>query len=140
MSRVPIDETAGGFPLPPVPTIGEVEQRIMRCDDELAQAVNDLYDWEDRAANAKADWEQHLHTQLVLIADELAAKDQKSDATYREGVAKGRLNADGVSGHDLYRAYKAMEGGARSVGKHVSALQTRMSGLQTVHAGIRGVT
>lgn len=129
-----------GLPLPPLPTLGDIERRIMRCDDELAQLVEDHYRAAEEAAEAEANWKQHRDRILVMIAD----RGSKEAADIREARAKRtRIDAtdpDSMMGEDLYRLYKILEARERSIDRHIRAIQTRATALMSVARGIRGQT
>lgn len=127
-----------GAMLPEVPSLGEIEQRIMRCDDELAELVQEHYNAAEDAATAEADWKAHRDRVLVLLAD----RPEKEAADIREARAKA-ARIDGsdplsLKGEDLYRAYKILEARERSISRHIYAVNTRVGGLQSVAKGIRG--
>ena len=129
-----------GTLLPPLPTLGDVERRIMRCDDELAQLVEDHYRAAEEAAEAEADWKQHRDRVLVALAD----NGEKEAADIREARAKRtRVNPrdpESVLGEDLYRLYKILEAKEKSIDRHIRAIQTRATALMSVARGIRGQT
>lgn len=129
-----------GLPLPSLPTLGEIERRIMRCDDELAQLVDDHYRAAEEAATAEADWKRHRDRVLVALAD----NGEKEAADIREARAKrtrvNPANPDSEIGDDLYRLYKILEAREKSIDRHIRAVQTRMTGLMAVARGIRGQT
>lgn len=135
--------------LPELPTLGEIERRIMRCDDELEQLVEDHYNAAEEAASAEADWKRHRDRCLLAIAnadetdDFLKAVGKSADL--REAYAKGvRTDPDDLSnpetGDDLYRLYKILEARERSIDRHIRAVQTRATALMSVAKGIRGQT
>lgn len=126
--------------LPELPTLGEIERRIMRCDDELADLVDDHYKAAEEAASAEADWKQHRDRVLVALAD----NGGKEAADIREARAK-RTRVDprdpeSMLGEDLYRLYKILEAREKSIDRNIRAIQTRMTGLMSVARGIRGQT
>lgn len=129
-----------GLPLPPLPTLGDIERRIMRCDDELAQLVEDHYKAAEEAAAAEADWKRHRDRVLVALAD----NGEKEAADIREARAK-RTRIDprdpnSELGEDLYRYYKILEAREKSIDRHIRAIQTRATALMSVARGIRGQT
>jgi hypothetical protein len=126
--------------LPPLPTLGDVERRIMRCDDELSRLVDEHYKAAEEAAAAEADWKQHRDRVLVSLAD----SGGKEAADIREARAK-RTRVDprdpeSMLGEDLYRLYKILEARERSIDRHIRAIQTRATALMSVARGIRGQT
>lgn len=129
----------GGL-LPELPSLGEIERRLMRIDDELAAAVEEHFGAAEEAGGAKADWEAHLSRILVLLADQ----GEKEAADIREARAR-RARQDpqdpaSPTGDDLYRIYKILEGREKSIDRQIRALQTRATALMSVAKGIRGVT
>jgi hypothetical protein len=134
------DVDEDGVLLPPLPTLGDIERRIMRCDDELAQLVEDHYRAAEEAASAEADWKQHRDRVLVALAD----NGGKEAADIREARAK-RTRVDprdpqSQLGEDLYRLYKILEARERSIDRNIRAIQTRATALMSVARGIRGQT
>jgi len=129
-----------GVRLPPLPTLGDVERRIMRCDDDLADLVEDHYRAAEDAASAEADWKQHRDRVLVALAD----RGEKEAADIREARAKrARIDPtdpNSILGEDLYRTYKVLEARERSIDRHLRAVQTRATALMSVARGIRGAT
>lgn len=127
----------GGM-LPELPTLGDIERRIMRCDDELATLVEDHYRAAEEAAAAEADWKQHRDRILVALAD----SGTKEAADIREARAKRTRtdphDPDSMLGEDLYRLYKILEAREKSIDRNIRAIQTRMTGLMAVARGIRG--
>lgn len=130
----------GGQMLPELPSLGEVERRIMRVDDELADLVEQHYSAAEQAAEAEADWKSHRDRILVGIAD----RGDKEAADIREARAKrARVDPsdpDSAIGDDLYRLYKIFEAREKSIDRHIRAVQTRATALMSVAKGIRGVT
>ena len=129
-----------GVLLPELPTLGEIERRIMRCDDELAKLVEDHYRAAEEAAIAEADWKRHRDRVLVQLADSGA----KDAADIREARAK-RTHSDprdpqSPLGDDLYRLYKILEAREKSIDRNIRAVQTRATALMSVARGIRGQT
>jgi hypothetical protein len=126
--------------LPELPSLGEVERRIMRVDDELADLVEQHYSAAEQAAGAEADWKSHRDRILVAIAD----RGDKEAADIREARAKrARVDPsdpDSAIGDDLYRLYKIFEAREKSIDRHIRAVQTRATALMSVAKGIRGVT
>jgi hypothetical protein len=112
----------------------------MRCDDELAQLVEDHYRAAEEAAAAEADWKQHRDRVLVALAD----NGEKEAADIREARAKRTRvdprNPDSELGEDLYRLYKILEAREKSIDRHIRAIQTRATALMSVARGIRGQT
>jgi hypothetical protein len=129
-----------GLPLRELPTLGEIERRIMRCDDELAELVEDHYKAAEEAAAAEADWKQHRDRVLVALAD----SGTKEAADIREARAKRTRidprDPESAIGEDLYRLYKILEAREKSIDRNIRAIQTRMTGLMSVARGIRGQT
>jgi hypothetical protein len=123
-----------------LPSLGEVERRIMQIDDELAKLVEEHYGAAEQAAVAEADWKGHRDRVLVGIAD----RGDKEAADIREARAKcslvDPLDPHSASGDDLYRLYKIYEAREKSIDRHIRAVQTRATALMSVAKGIRGVT
>lgn len=134
------DETFDGRPLPEMPTLGEIERRIMRCDDELAELVEDHFHAAEETAEAESRWKSHRDRVLVIIAN----SPDTGAADIREAKAK-RTREDSTDpasplGEDLYHTYKIMEAREKSIDRAIRAIQTRMTGLMSVAKGLREVT
>jgi hypothetical protein len=130
-----------GFQADDVPTLAEVEKRIMFCDDELASLVEDHFAAAEEAAESESRWKAHRDRVLVMIANDPDIPDGASDT--REARAKMTReddDPDSPLGKDLYHSYKIMEAREKSVDRAIRALQTRMTGLMSIAKGIRQVT
>lgn len=125
-----------GAALPDVPTLMEVERRILLVDTQLAERVEDYSHISEIAAGAKAAWEEHRDLTIVEIvnAGDKGAKDT------RTAMAKDRISRDGTPGEDLYRVHLLTEAALDACGKHLYALQSRLSALQTLTRGLRQIT
>jgi hypothetical protein len=125
-----------GEALPDIPTLIEVERRILLVDEQLAEAVEEYSKISELAAAAKAAWEEHRDLTIVEIVNtgDKGAKDTRS------ALAKDRISREGVPGEDLYRVHLITEAALESKGKHLYALQARLSALQTLCRGLRQVT
>lgn len=134
------DTDRTGRALPEMPTLGEIERRIMRCDDELAELVEDHFNAAEETAEAESRWKGHRDRVLVI----LAASEDKGAADIREAKAKRTRedpnDSNSPLGEDLYHIYKIMEAREKSIDRAIRALQTRMTGLMSVAKGIRSVT
>ena len=129
-----------GALLPELPTLGEIERRIMRCDDDLADLVEQHYAAAEEAAAAEADWKQHRDRCLLKIAnsdpDDFVMKEVGKSQDLREAYAKGSRTRPDVEGdlevgEDLYRTYKILGARETSIDRHIRSVQTRMTGLMS---------
>ena len=127
-----------GALLKPIPSLGEIEMRLMRCDDELTRLTMEHYHAAEEAAEAESDWKRHRDRVLVMLAD----RSIKEAADIREARAKaarvdGR-DPDSPKGEDLYHTYKLLEARERSIDRHLRAVQVRSTTLMSVAKGVRG--
>lgn len=125
----------GSLLLPELPTLGEIEQRIMRVDNELEELVEEHYTAAEEAASAEADWKAHRDRILVWLAD----TGDKEAADIREARAKrAKVEWDSeMTGEDLYRVYKIREAREKSIDRQIRAIQIRATSLMSVARGIR---
>ena len=140
---------SGDALLPALPTLGDIERHIMKCDDELADLVENHYTAAEEAASAEADWKQHRDRQLIIIAnapsdDEFMAaigKSQDMREAYAKSIRVHSSDPDSpVKGEDLYRTYKLLAAREVSIDRHIKSTQTRMTGLMAVARGIRSAS
>jgi len=109
---------------------------MVRCDDELASLVEDLWTVSEERAMAEAAWKEHRDRVIVDIAN----SGDKGAKDIREAVAKERVSREGTPGDELYRAYLIMEAAEESTKRQLGAVQSRLSGLQSIRRGIGAVT
>lgn len=119
-----------------IPSLMDVESRILTYSDELAEITEQLYTVSRQRADAESAWKEHRGRIAVLIADSGA----RSSEDVREGEARERVNREGIRGDDLYRTYKIQEALEESVKQHQRSLQSQLSALQTIVRGLRQVT
>lgn len=129
-------DRATGAPLPDMPTIMEVERRILLVDEQLAEAAEQYGRISELASSAKASWEEHRDLTIVDIVN----KGEKGAKDTRVALAKDRISRDGVSGEDLYRTHLVTEAALESKGKYLYALQARLSALQSLYRGLRSAS
>lgn len=126
--------------LKPLPSLGDVEKRLLRCDDELGQLIIDHFDAAEQAAIAEADWKSHLAKTLVYLADH----GDKESADIREARAKRtRIDPRDIEsplGDDLYRTHKILAARETSIDRQIRAIQTRANAMMSIARGIRGQT
>lgn len=118
-------------------TMAEVEERIMRADDELADLTIQHMTLADRAANAEADWKAHRDRVILKAKD----AEERTAADTREAMARGEV--DPVTqrrGSDLYRSYKVAEAAADSSARAMRAIEARLNAFQTIAANLRRVS
>lgn len=125
-----------GERLPDIPTLMEVERRIMACDSQLAELVEDYAELTDSSARAKAEWEEHRDRVIVGVA----ASGERTSEDVRLATAKLAISSRGNPGEELYRDYLITQAAAESCGKALYAVQARLSALQTLCRGLRQVT
>lgn len=124
-----------------IPSLAEIEQRIMRCDDELADLVLELEEVAEAKASAEADWNAHLDKMLVFIAD-TGDKEASDIRLARARLAKVNPDdpEDQTTGADLYRTWQILQAHEKNLTSALGALKSRLMGLMSVAKGIRGVT
>lgn len=125
-----------GEVLPDIPSLMEVERRILACDSSLADLVVDYADLTDTAARAKAEWEEHRDRVIIGIAN----SGERTSEDVRMANAKLAVSARGIPGEELYRTWLITQAAADSCGKALNAVQARLSALQTLCRGLRQVT
>lgn len=117
--------------------MGEVEERILRAESELARLTQDHMNLAEAAAHAEADWKAHRDRIIVRIA----AGDERTAADMREATARCEVDpVTGQSGDELYRHYKVTEARAESSARAMRAVEARLNGMQTISANIRRTT
>lgn len=118
----------------------------MRCDDELADLVEQHYYAAEEAASAEADWKQHRDRCLLVVANASEFEAEKIAASksqdLREAYAKSMPThpydeGNTELGEDLYRTYKILAARETSIDRHIKAVQTRATALMSVARGIR---
>lgn len=118
-------------------SMAEVEERIMRADDELVTLTENHMNLADQAAHAEADWKAHLSRVAVRIAH----SGEKSASDTREASARTEIDpVTGRTGDDLYRTYKVTQAAAESSGRAMRSIEARLAAFQTIAANIRKVT
>lgn len=118
-------------------SMGEVEERIVRAEDELVLLTETHMKLAERAAHAKADWMAHLSRVLVRIAH----SGEKGASDIREAMA--RTEVDPITkqeGNDLYRTYKVLTETVEAQARAMRAIESRVNAWQTIAANIRKVT
>src|SRR5690606_30443842 len=76
------------LPLDRPMTMAEVEERIVRADDELAKLTGIHMDLADQAAEAEADWKGHRDLIIQSIVD---SSGERTASDYREAKARNSL-------------------------------------------------
>jgi hypothetical protein len=130
-----VDRETGEM-LPDIPTLMEVERRILACDTHLGELVVDYADLTENAARAKAEWEEHRDRTILRVANQ----GERTSEDVRLATAKLATSARGVPGEELYRTYLICAAAADSCGKALYAVQARLSAQQTLVKGLRQVT
>ncbi len=130
-----VDRSTGEL-LPDIPSLMEVERRILACDTRLSELVEDYAELTDAAARAKAEWEEHRDRVIVGIA----ATGERTSEDVRLATAKLAISSRGTPGEELYRIYLITQAAADSCAKALYAVQSRLSALQTLARGLRQVT
>lgn len=125
-----------GERLPDIPSLMEVERRILACDTRLGELVEEYAELVDTAARARCAWEEHRDRMIVFVADQ----GERTSEDVRLARAKQAISTSGMSGHELHQVYLITQGTADSCAKGLNAMQARLSALQTLARGLRSVT
>lgn len=132
-----VEDDLDGLPLPPVATMGEVEERILNAEAELAELTHTHQQLAEEAADAEADWKAHLGRVILRVHH----SGERTAVDVREAMARDELDPyTGHSGEDLYRQYKRKTASAESSARAMRALEARGGMFQTLAANIRKVT
>lgn len=120
-----------------IPIMGDVENRLLRAEFELAELTSIHMGLANDAAEAEADWKAHRDRVIVRIAN----SGDKMAADMREAHARMEIDPKtGMSGEDLYRRYKVTEAAAESSARAMRAIEARLGSFQTLAANLRKVT
>jgi hypothetical protein len=116
--------------------MAEVEERLVRADDELADLTAVHMDLSDNAAKAEASWKRHRDTVIVHTVK----NEERTAADYREALARDSIDPlTGKPGHELYEDYKTTEAAADSSARAMRAIEARLNAFQTIAANLRRV-
>lgn len=116
--------------------MAEVEERIVRADDELAELTGVHMDLSDAAAKAEAAWKRHRDTVIVHTVK----NEDRTASDYREALARDQVDPiTGKFGHELYEDYKVTEAAADSSARAMRAIEARLNAFQTIAANLRRV-
>jgi len=114
--------------------MAEVEERIVRADDELAELTSIHMDLADAAAKAESSWKRHRDTVIVHTVK----NEERTAADYREALARDSIDPLTTRpGHELYEDYKTTEAAADSSARAMRAIEARLNAFQTIAANIR---
>lgn len=129
-----VDSDTGEL-LPDIPSLMEVERRILACDTRLGELVETYANQADLAARSKADWEEHRDRVILSVAN----SGERTSEDVRLATAKTTISSRGTPGEDLYRTYLIARAAEDACGKHLYGVQARLSALQTLVKGLRQV-
>jgi hypothetical protein len=116
--------------------MAEVEERIVRADDELAELTAIHMDLAEAAAKAEATWKRHRDTVIVRV---VKAEDRTA-ADFREAMAREEIDPiTGRPGHELYEDYKITEAKSDSSARAMRSIESRLNAFQTIAANLRRV-
>jgi len=117
--------------------MAEVEERIMRADDELAELTTSHMDLAHDAAVAEAQWKRHRDTVIVHTVK----NEERTAADYREALAREQIDPiTGKQGAELYEVYKITEAAAESSARAMRSIEARLNAFQTIAANLRKVS
>jgi hypothetical protein len=126
-----------GLPHQPPLTMAEVEERIMRADDELAELTATHMDLAREAAIAEVEWKRHRDTVIVYTVK----NEDRTAADYREALAREQIDpVTGKQGIELYERYKITEAAAQSSARAMRSIEARLNAFQTIAANLRKVS
>jgi len=137
-------EANDGLPYQPPVTMAEVEERIMRADDELANLTETHVHLADQAARAEARWKNHRDrciTQIVRSGDK-GARDTR-EAFSKEmvcGSPRCPCQDDHDAGGTMYEEYEIRVAAKDSSAKAMRSIESRMNAFQTIAANVRALT
>ncbi len=129
------DRSGGdGLPYKAALTMGEVEERIMRADDELAELTGIHMNLAEEAAMAESTWKRHRDTVIVRIVK----GEDRSASDYREAAAREEIDPITTRpGHELYEDYKVTKARSDSSARAMRAIESRLNAFQTIAANLR---
>jgi len=115
--------------------MAEVEERIVRADDELSELTLTHMGLADKSARAEAAWKRHRDTVIIRTSKQA----DRTAADVREAAARDEIDPiTGKPGHQLYEEYKIAEAAADSSARAMRSLESRLSAFQTLASNIRG--
>lgn len=114
--------------------MAEVEERIVRADDELAELTAVHMDLAEAAAWAEGHWKRHRDITIVRAV----AGPERTAADYREALAREGIDPlTGKPGHELYNDYKVTGARSDSSARAMRAIESRISAFQTIASNLR---
>lgn len=121
-----------GLPLPPEPSVGDVQKLIAATDRELSETQRAYYRAMAAKARAQRAWTKHLDRTLVNLAN--ASAERRGAAADREALARRtRITRDSEeNGDDLWATFLILEAHAEAVKEHLYSVRARYSGLQSL--------
>lgn len=132
-----VDDLPDDLPFDSLVTMGEVERRLCRCEEELVKITENHMVLSKQAAEAKADWMAHLSRVLVRIAH----SGEKGASDIREATARVEIDPiTGREGNDLYRTYKILSETVEAQARAMRAIESRLNAWQTIAANLRKVS
>lgn len=124
--------------------MGEVEERLVRADDELAKLTETHVNLADQAARAEAMWKNHRDRIIVMIAKsgDKGAKDTREAQAKQQvcGNPHCPCSDDAWAGEKLYTDYEVHLAAKDSSAKAMRSIEARLNAFQTIAANIRKVT
>jgi len=133
-----------GLPYQPPTSIAEIEERIMRADDELERLTQTHVQLADQAARAEARWKNHRDrciTTIVRTGDKGARDTREAFAKEMECGAPGcPCDSDPYAGGKMYEEYEIRVAAKDSSAKAMRAIESRMNAFQTIAANVRAMT
>jgi hypothetical protein len=121
-----------GLPLPPEPSVGDVQKLIAATDGELAETTRDYYRARRAKAQAVRRWTNHLDRTLVNMANR--GREDRGSIADREALARRtRLDRETEEmGESLWAASMILEEHVEAVKEHLYSVRARYSGLQSL--------
>jgi len=133
-----------GLPYQPPVSMAEVEERIMRADDELARLTETHVNLADQSARSEARWKNHRDRCIVKIVrgGDKGAKDTR-EAYAKEmecGSPRCPCSEDPYAGERLYEEYEIRVSAKDSSARAMRSIESRLNAFQTISANIRAAT
>lgn len=133
-----------GLPYQAPATIAEIEERIMRADDELERLTQTHVSLADQAARAEARWKNHrdrIITKIVRSGDKGAKDTREAFAKEMEcGYPECPCESDPYAGAKMYEEYEIRVAAKDSSAKAMRSIEARLNAFQTISANIRKLT
>lgn len=109
-------------------SLGTIDDRILNIEEYLEIKIDELHAAHDETTEAKRKWLSHRDHQVLLSR----RRNEKTSEDVRDTLARTEYDEDGTKGLDLWIALEDAEGHEKALRTEVSAIQSRLSALQSV--------